>query len=80
MGMMKRQYEIDIENAQNLAEDVIASLIPGNYQSDYQSEIVADVITDFNNYHSDLLIAFNNEDELQEVVENMVEEYSLSIW
>ena len=22
MGMMKRQYEIDIENAQNLAEDV----------------------------------------------------------
>ena len=80
MGMMKRQYEIDIENAQNLAEDVIASLIPGNYQSDYQSEIVADVITDFNNYHSDLLIAFNDEDELQEVVENMVEEYSLSIW
>ena len=80
MGMMKRQYEIDIENAQNLAEDVIASLIPGNYQSDYQSEIVADVITDFKNYHNDLLIAFNNEDELQEVVENMVEEYSLSIW
>ena len=80
MGMMKRQYEIDIENAQNLAEDVIASLIPGNYQSDYQSEIVADVITDFNNYHSDLLIAFNDEDELQEVVENMVEEYGLSLW
>ena len=80
MGMMKRQYEKDIENAQDKAEDVIAMLIPGNYQSDYQSEIVADVITDFRNYHSDLLIAFNNEDELQEVVENMVEEYSLSIW
>ena len=80
MGMMKRQYEIDIENAQCQAEDIIASLIPGNYQSDYQSEIVADVITDFINYHNDLLIAFNNEDELQEVVENMVEEYSLSIW
>ena len=80
MGMMKRQYEKDIENAQDKAEDVIAMLIPGNYQSDYQSEIVADVITDFRNYHNDLLIAFNNEDELQEVVENMVEEYGLSIW
>jgi len=80
MGMMKRQYEKDIENAQDKAEDVIAMLIPGNYQSDYQSEIVADVITDFKNYHNDLLIAFNDEDELQEVVENMVEEYSLSIW
>ena len=80
MGMMKRQYEKDIENAQDKAEDVIAMLIPGNYQSDYQSEIVADVITDFRNYHNDLLIAFNNEDELQEVVEDMVEEYSLSVW
>ena len=80
MGMMKRQYEKDIENAQGKAEDVIAMLIPGNYQSDYQSEIVADIMTDFKNYHDDLLIAFNDEDELQEVVENMVEEYSLSIW
>ena len=80
MGMMKRQYEIDIENAQCKAEDVIASLIPGNYQSDFQSEIVADVITDFKNYHNDLLIAFNDEDELQEVVEDMVEEYGLSLW
>ena len=80
MGMMKRQYEKDIENAQDKAEDVIAMLIPGNYQSDYQSEIVADIMTDFKNYHNDLLIAFNDEDELQEVVENMVEEYSLSIW
>jgi hypothetical protein len=80
MGMMKRQYQIDIENAQDKAEDVIAMLIPGNYQSDYQSEIVADIMTDFKNYHNDLLIAFNDEDELQEVVENMVEEYSLSIW
>jgi len=80
MGMMKRQYEIDIENAQDKAEDIITGLIPGNCQSDYQSEIVADVITDFRNYHSDLLIAFNDEDELQEMVENMVEEYSLSIW
>jgi hypothetical protein len=80
MGMMKRQYEKDIENAQDKAEDVIAMLIPGNYQSDFQSEIVADIMTDFKNYHNDLLIAFNDEDELQEVVENMVEEYSLSIW
>ena len=80
MGMMKLQYEKDLENAQDKAEDVIAMLIPGNYQSDYQSEIVADIMTDFKNYHSDLLIAFNDEDELQEVVENMVEEYSLSIW
>ena len=80
MGMMKRQYEIDIENAQDKAEDMIAMLIPGNYQSDYQSEIVADIMTDFKNYHDDLLIAFNDEDELQEVIENMVEEYSLSIW
>tara|TARA_R110000765_G_scaffold220899_1_gene324796 strand:+ start:383 stop:625 length:243 start_codon:yes stop_codon:yes gene_type:complete len=80
MGMMKRQYQIDIENAQGKAEDVIAMLIPGNYQSDFQSEIVADIMTDFKNYHNDLLIAFNDEDELQEVVENMVEEYSLSIW
>ena len=80
MGMMKRQYEKDIENAQGNAEDVIAMLIPGNYQSDFQSEIVADIMTDFKNYHNDLLIAFNDEDELQEVVENMVEEYSLSIW
>ena len=80
MGMMKRQYQIDIENAQDKAEDMIAMLIPGNYQSDYQSEIVADIMTDFKNYHNDLLIAFNDEDELQEVVENMVEEYSLSIW
>jgi len=80
MGMMKRQYEIDIENAQDKAEEVITGLIPGNYQSDYQSEIVADVITDFRNYHNNLLIAFNNEDELQELVEEMVEEYSLTIW
>jgi len=80
MGMMKKVWEQDVLNAQDEAEDVIAMLIPGNYQSDYQSEIVADVITDFRNYHSDLLIAFNDEDELQEVVENMVEEYGLSIW
>jgi len=80
MGMMKKIWEQDVINAQDKAEDVIASLIPGNYQSDFQSEIVADVITDFNNYHSDLLIAFNDEDELQEVVENMVEEYGLSLW
>ena len=80
MGMMKKVWEQEVENAQSKAEDMIASLIPGNYQSDYQSEIVADVMTDFRNYHSDLLIAFNDEDELQEVVENMVEEYSLSIW
>jgi len=77
---MKKLWEREVENAQDKAEDVIATLIPGNYQSDYQNEIVADVITDFKNYHSDLLIAFNNEDELQEVVENMVEEYGLSIW
>ena len=80
MGMMKRQYEIDIENAQDKAEEVITGLIPGNYQSDYLSEIVADVITDFKNYHNNLLIAFNDEDELQELVEEMVEEYSLTIW
>jgi hypothetical protein len=80
MGMMKKIWEQDVLNAQDKAEEVITGLIPGNYQSDFQSEIVADVITDFRNYHSDLLIAFNNEDELQEVVENMVEEYSLSIW
>jgi len=80
MGQMKKLWEQDVENAQCQAEDVIAMLIPGNYQSDYQSEIVADVITDFKNCHSDLLIAFNDEDELQEAVENMVEEYSLSIW
>ena len=80
MGMMKRQYEIDIENAQDKAEEVITELIPGNYQSDYQNEIVADVITDFKNYHNNLLIAFNDEDELQELVEEMVEEYSLSLW
>ena len=80
MGQMKKIWEQDVLNAQDKAEDVIASRIPGNYQSDFQSEIVADIITDFNNYHSDLLIAFNNEDELQEIVENMVEEYSLSIW
>ena len=80
MGMMKKLWEQDIENAQGKAEEVIATLIPGNYQSDYQSEIVADIMTDFKNYHNDLLIAFNDEDELQEVVENMVEEYSLSIW
>jgi len=79
MGMMKRQYEKDIENAQGKAEEVIATLIPGNYQSDYQSEIVEDIMTDFKNYHNDLLIAFNDEDELQEVVENMVEEYGLSL-
>ena len=77
---MKKLWEQDVLNAQDQVEAVIAALIPGNYQSDFQSEIVADVITDFNNYHSDLLIAFNDEDELQEVVENMVEEYSLSIW
>ena len=80
MGMMKRQYEIDIENAQNQVEEVITGLIPGNYQSDLQSEIVADVIADFKNYHNHLLIAFNDEDELQELVEDIVEEYSLSIW
>ena len=80
MGQMKKLWEQDVENAQCNAEDVIAMLIPGNYQSDYQSEIVADIMTDFKNYHNDLLIAFNDEDELQEVVENMVEEYSLSIW
>ena len=80
MGQMKKIWEQDVLNAQDKAEDVIASLIPGNYQSDFQSEIVADIITDFNNYHSDLLIAFNDEDELQEMVENMVEEYSLSVW
>ena len=80
MGMMKRQYEIDIENAQDKAEEVITGLIPGNYQSDYLSKIVADVITDFKNYHNNLLIAFNDEDELQELVEEMVEEYSLSLW
>ena len=80
MGMMKRQYEIDIENAQDKAEEVIIELIPGNYQSDYQNEIVADVITDFKNYHNNLLIAFNDEDELQELVEEMVEEYGLSLW
>ena len=80
MGMMKKIWEQDVLNAQNKAEEVITGLIPGNYQSDYQSEIVADVITDFKNYHSDLLIAFNDEDELQEVVENMVEEYGLSLW
>tara|TARA_R100000656_G_scaffold110655_1_gene82636 strand:- start:286 stop:528 length:243 start_codon:yes stop_codon:yes gene_type:complete len=80
MGMMKRQYEIDIENAQDKAEEVITGLIPGNYQSDYLSEIVVDVITDFKNYHNNLLIAFNDEDELQELVEEMVEEYSLTIW
>ncbi len=80
MGQMKKLWEREVENAQDRAEDVIATLIPGNYQSDYQNEIVADVITDFKNYHSDLLIAFNDEDELQEVVENMVEEYGLSLW
>jgi gamma-glutamyl:cysteine ligase YbdK (ATP-grasp superfamily) len=80
MGQMKKLWQQDIENAQDKAEDVITMLIPGNYQSDFQSEIVADVMTDFRNYHSDLLIAFNDEDELQEVVENMVEEYGLSIW
>ena len=80
MGQMKKLWEQEVENAQSKAEDMIASLIPGNYQSDYQSEIVADIMTDFKNYHNDLLIAFNDEDELQEVVENMVEEYSLSIW
>ena len=80
MGQMKKVWEQEVENAQSKAEDVIAMLIPGNYQSDYQSEIVADIMTDFKNYHNDLLIAFNDEDELQEVVENMVEEYSLSIW
>ena len=80
MGMMKKIWELDVLNAQNKAEEVITGLIPGNYQSDYQSEIVADIMTDFKNYHNDLLIAFNDEDELQEVVENMVEEYSLSIW
>ena len=40
MGQMKKLWEQDVENAQCKAEDVIASLIPGNYQSDYQSEIV----------------------------------------
>ena len=80
MGQMKKVWEQDILNAQDKVEDVIAMLIPGNYQSDYQSEIVADIMTDFKNYNNDLLIAFNDEDELQEVVENMVEEYSLSIW
>ena len=80
MGQMKKLWEQDVLNAQDKVEEVITGLIPGNYQSDFQSEIVADVITDFRNYHSDLLIAFNDEDELQEVVENMVEEYSLSIW
>ena len=80
MGMMKKVWEQDILNAQDKVEEVITGLIPGNYQSDYQGEIVADVITDFKNYHSNLLIAFNNEDELQEIVEEMVEEYSLSIW
>ena len=80
MGQMKKVWEQEVENAQSKAEDMIAMLIPGNYQSDYQSEIVADIMTDFKNYHNDLLIAFNDEDELQEVVENMVEEYSLSIW
>ena len=80
MGKMKKVWEQEVENAQSKAEDMIAMLIPGNYQSDYQSEIVADIMTDFKNYHNDLLIAFNDEDELQEVVENMVEEYSLSIW
>ena len=80
MGMMKKLWEQDVLNAQDESEDVIAMLIPGNYQSDFQSEIVADIMTDFKNYHNDLLIAFNDEDELQEVVENMVEEYSLSIW
>ena len=80
MGMMKRQYEIDIENAQNQVEEVITGLIPGNYQSDLQSEIVADVMADFKNYHNHLLIAFNDEDDLQELVEDIVEEYSLSLW
>ena len=80
MGMMKKVWEQEVENAQSKAEDVIAMLIPGNYQSDYQSEIVADIMTDFKNYHNDLLIAFNDEDELQELVENMVEEYGLSLW
>ena len=80
MGMMKKVWEQDVLNAQDKVEEVITGLIPGNYQSDYQGEIVADVITDFKNYHSNLLIAFNNEDELQEIVEEMVEEYSLSIW
>jgi len=80
MGQMKKVWEQDVLNAQDKVEEVITGLIPGNYQSDYQGEIVADVITDFKNYHSNLLIAFNNEDELQEIVEEMVEEYSLSIW
>jgi hypothetical protein len=80
MGQMKKLWEQDVLNAQDEAEDIIQELIPGNYQSDYQSEIVADVISDFKNYHSDLLIAFNDEDELQEIVENMVEEYGLSLW
>ena len=80
MGQMKKLWEQDVLNAQDEAENVIADLIPGNYQSDFQSEIVADVITDFKNYHNDLLIAFNDEDELQEVVEDMVEEYGLSLW
>ena len=80
MGQMKKLWEQDVLNAQDKVEEVITGLIPENYQSDYQGEIVADVMTDFKNYHSDLLIAFNDEDELQEVVENMVEEYGLSIW
>ena len=80
MGQMKKVWEQDVLNAQDKVEEVITGLIPGNYQSDFQNEIVADVITDFKNYHNDLLIAFNNEDELQEIVEEMVEEYSLSIW
>ena len=80
MGQMKKLWEKDIENAQDKIEDTIAMLIPGNYQSDFQSEIVADIMTDFKNYHNDLLIAFNDEDELQELVEDMVEEYGLSLW
>ena len=79
MGMMKKQWEQDVLNAQDEAEDVIAKLIPGNYQSDFQSEIVADVITDFKNHYGNLTIAFNDEDELQEMVEVMVEEYSLTL-
>ena len=79
MGQMKKLWEQDVLNAQDEAEDVIANLIPGNYQSDFQSEIVADVITDFKNHYSNLTIAFNDEDELQEMVENMVEEYSLTL-
>ena len=79
MGQVKKQWEDDIINAQNVVEDVIADLIPVNYQSDFQSEIVADVIADFMNYHKVLTIAFSDEDELQEMVENMVEEYSLTL-